>query len=247
MGWEGRVKQAAPYKPLLDLHEFIGYESGLTMQALPYDWRVDATINKKFHRMMKNSLYNLKRVTGKKVNIIAHSYGNINVYFNLYKHFDDYKEREKIVNNYIALTPPFGGTIVGTQALIGGNKFFPVELKGFWGDMILGPMATSMIGSLLTNILGSEWDHQYVKNITQHMRYEESLTSNSTKIEEKGINFWPDANEKCSSNMGISDDCFLRLFNQSDIPIVTINNTKYKAKEVRPLIEESAYFENIKD
>jgi len=90
-----------------------------------------------------------------------------------------------------------------------------------------------MLGSILTNVFETEREQYWVKNLTQHMAYENSLIINSTKLVEKGISFWPDADQECSSNMGISDDCFMRLFNQSNIPIVTVNNTIYKAKEVR--------------
>jgi hypothetical protein len=57
-------------------------------------------------------------------------------------------------------------------------------------------------------------------------------------LTKKGISFWPDADEDCSENFGIGNSCRLDLFNQSNVPIITVEGRGYKAKEVR------SYFEN---
>ena len=60
----------------------MGYRSGLTMQAVPYDWRHTYKMNgvpEKWDRIISD-LFDL---TGKKITIIAHSMGNFNVYHNL--------------------------------------------------------------------------------------------------------------------------------------------------------------------
>lgn len=64
--------------------EKIGYVHGLTMQGLPYDFRLSFTtnsINTKFGRVVSD----LNQITGKRVTIIAHSMGNVNTYHNLLK------------------------------------------------------------------------------------------------------------------------------------------------------------------
>ena len=116
---------------------------------------------------------------------------------------------------------------------------------GYWAEVANGSLATSLLGSLLTNIFETEAHMGWAKNVTQHIEYEKSLgEQNLTK---KGISFWPDADENCSANLGISDDCRLNLFNQSDVPIITVEGKGYKPKEVRPYIEnDNTYDARIK-
>jgi len=60
----------------------MGYISGLTMQALPYDWRLPMKSNGANNRF-NHIVDDLYEITGKKVSIIAHSMGNYVTYFNL--------------------------------------------------------------------------------------------------------------------------------------------------------------------
>lgn len=123
---------------------------------MPYDWRLDAIINTKYQKNLEKSIRKMRKITGKKVTLIAHSYGNINVYFNLMRYFESKADRQYHVNSFIALAPPFGGLILGTKFLIGAtpmwtflNEMFGL---GYWAEVANGSLATSLLGSLLTNI-----------------------------------------------------------------------------------------------
>lgn len=59
-----------------------GYILGLTLQALPYDWRKSMTENQVADKF-KEILTSLKDFTGKKASIIAHSFGNLNTLYNI--------------------------------------------------------------------------------------------------------------------------------------------------------------------
>lgn len=64
------------YARLIDMLEAMGYEPGLTMQALPYDFRygVQASTTPKLLPQIINNLYH---ITGKKVVIVGHSLGTV--------------------------------------------------------------------------------------------------------------------------------------------------------------------------
>lgn len=54
----------------------MGYDSGLTLQALPYDFRY-GILASKTSTLLSQIIYNLYRTTGKKVVIVAHSLGTL--------------------------------------------------------------------------------------------------------------------------------------------------------------------------
>jgi hypothetical protein len=124
LGFGGRLAKSTPYKAIIDMFQAMGYQSGLTMQIMPYDWRLDAIINTKYQKNLEKSIRKMRKITGKKVTLIAHSYGNINVYFNLMRYFESKADRQHHVNSFIALAPPFGGLILGTKFLIGASPMW---------------------------------------------------------------------------------------------------------------------------
>lgn len=62
--------------------EKMGYVAGLTAQAIPYDFRLSYRTND-VPRVWNSILDDLYQITGKKVSIVSHSMGNMNVYHNL--------------------------------------------------------------------------------------------------------------------------------------------------------------------
>ena len=111
-----------------------GYRSGLTMQALPYDWRgyMDKTeVNQKLRYIIKN----LYQITGKKVSILAHSYGNLNT-VNALRGISQ-SDKDNYIMRYFAVAPPFGGTPKTAKFLFGGEDeylfygFIGINFKTF--------------------------------------------------------------------------------------------------------------------
>jgi hypothetical protein len=60
----------------------MGYQSGLTMQPLPYDFRY-GILASSTPKLLPQSLNNLYYITGKKVTIVAHSLGTLHTLMNL--------------------------------------------------------------------------------------------------------------------------------------------------------------------
>lgn len=94
------------FKPMLTAYVSAGYQNGLTLQALPYDWR------KGYQQHDLDTLFPLivekmQYIVSKKVTIIAHSMGNYQVLNMLWK--KDQAWRDDKVARYIAIAPPFIG------------------------------------------------------------------------------------------------------------------------------------------
>ena len=110
------------YEALRVSLEAKGYRIGLTLQALPYDWRksiYENDVSEKFEFMIEK-MYSL---TGKKVSIIAHSFGNINTLHNLKKMTSERKKT--MIQRYFALAPPYLGAPNTWMMLIAGtDKYY---------------------------------------------------------------------------------------------------------------------------
>ena len=102
-----------------------GYVRGLTMQALPYDFRVDFRENK-LKTKFKNAVDRLHEVTGKKVNIIAHSFGNYQTVNYLWN--TPQAEKDQKVARYFALAPPFIGAAKIALSMLGMDPSFSKKI-----------------------------------------------------------------------------------------------------------------------
>ena len=103
-----------------------GYMMGLTAQALPYDWRLSIQENQ-FQEKFLKMLESMNEISGKKVSIIAHSFGNINTLYNLWRMGES--KKQDLVQRYFALAPPFLGAPQMVQMLLGGTSAY--YYKGF--------------------------------------------------------------------------------------------------------------------
>ena len=104
------------YTQFRETLEARGYKIGLTLQAMPYDWR-QAYYNNEIHREFRSIVSDMAAINGKKVSIVAHSMGNINM-MNVLKGLTP-EERENWVQRYFALAPPFIGSPKTWSMLIG--------------------------------------------------------------------------------------------------------------------------------
>ncbi len=99
----GKLQQ---YGPLRTTLEKMGYKIGFNLQALPYDWR-KGILQTQVYEKLENIVDRMYSISGKKVSIVAHSYGNMNVFAALSKMSLDKKKAK--LQRYFALGPPFLG------------------------------------------------------------------------------------------------------------------------------------------
>lgn len=64
----------------------------------------------------------MHKLTKKKVSIIGHSLGNLNILYNL--HHLDKEFKKKHVRNYMAIAPPFLGSYKSAKYLLAATKDF---------------------------------------------------------------------------------------------------------------------------
>lgn len=98
-----------------------GYVIGLTLQAMPYDWRLPYYDNQVHHEMI-SIIETMASINGKRVSVVAHSMGNINA-INIFSQMSD-TQRNSIVHRYFALAPPYLGSPKTWSMLIGSAGDF---------------------------------------------------------------------------------------------------------------------------
>lgn len=88
--------------------EGMGYVHGLTMLGIAYDWRLTYQSNN-FNSKFVKSLNDLYDISSKKVTIVAHSMGNLNVYNSLIQLPQSLKDKK--ISRFISVAPPFLGAV----------------------------------------------------------------------------------------------------------------------------------------
>jgi hypothetical protein len=96
------------------------------MQALPMDFRESYRKNN-LHTKFIPVLKNMKKLTGKKVVVVAHSMGNLNVYYNVMR--TPVKLRKELIYNVLSAGPPFLGSPEVTKSFVyGTNDYYKFGL-----------------------------------------------------------------------------------------------------------------------
>jgi Lecithin:cholesterol acyltransferase len=190
------------YTQLREKLEGRGYKIGLTLQAMPYDWR-QAYYNNEIHREFKNIISDMASITGKKVSILAHSMGNINM-MNVLKGLTP-QERENWVQRYFALAPPFIGSPKTWSMLIGSAGGYDsgavtMDFTTFSKTVVTYPSIFDLMPRNTWNIFK---DADWLKSIQNRISLEQGLPPAHSLTPEQDIvsQIFSPPTDKCYSQV----------------------------------------------
>ena len=169
------MKAFSYFKELRRQYEDAGYKVGLTLQAVPCDWRLSYhknSLSYKFERVI-DSLY---EATTNKVMIVAHSMGNLNVVHNLWKM--SWLKKQKSIARYIAIAPLFLGAPSATFHPFTMDDDLDINIK--FADFRITP---EVFKKTMPNFL-SDYQLMATKFFKQH-RLEPWMESVMQRIEEE--------------------------------------------------------------
>ena len=214
-----QTNESVGFKLAISNLDTMGFISGLTYQALPYNFFLTYHKNE-FQLNFAKSIERLRRFTGKKVVIYAHSFGNLNTLFALKKM--SLEEKQRNILNWISVTPPFSGAPKSQRSYVTGDDTFSL-----FGGKIGFHFTSSVILSLsmlstynlrmydpFTYFSGQPW----LEKIQKRMDYERKFPQ--IPYEESGIPFWPRFDQVCHQFRLKGDvRCFSGLYDTSRIPL----------------------------
>lgn len=120
-----KYKGTVVWGHLIDVLLSAGYKLGVTVQALPYDFRIDVRENL-LNRKFKKVINDMNEMLGKKVTILAHSFGNFqtaNFLWNMSQ-----AEKDAKIARYIGIAPPFSGAVKPMLSMIGMDSTYSKKL-----------------------------------------------------------------------------------------------------------------------
>jgi hypothetical protein len=125
LGFGSKNSEFKGLEGFLDYFENAGYKSGVSIQALPYDWRLDFQKNELKTRFpnIVNELYNN---WGKKTVIFAHSFGNYQTVLNLSRM--NQQDKDTKIARYIGLAPPYLGSPQTVRMIFGLDNSFAQDV-----------------------------------------------------------------------------------------------------------------------
>lgn len=181
-----------------------GYMIGLTVQALPYDWRKSYRTSKT-KRKLKSILSNMNEAVGKRVVIVAHSMGNLNMMNTLWSMSQE--DKDQMVERVISIAPPFMGSPEASLSPLIIDNNFVADLKvisfGITPQIYLSTLATfpSFYDLSLTRFFRMHRKETWMKEAIQRIREEKSNDKKLTKGTIMDI--FPNFNETCVT--GVSE------------------------------------------
>ena len=178
----------------------VGYSRGYSLATAAYDFKESECDNKIFAEEFYNLIEMLYKNTNKKVIIIAHSYGNLNVNYQLNYHKNSEKLKS-MVKHVVNIAGPLAGASKTEQILISGtNELQAVNALGGWIDITV----SREIQSIMSPYFRSSYqlnNVDYYNELKKNPEYKELLDAIQERIEfEKCINSKQDNNQFLTEN-----------------------------------------------
>jgi len=166
------------FSKILDMLFDMGYVSGLTLQAIPYDFRRD-TRNDPMYTSFGNVLKKLNYMTNKKAVIIAHSMGNmrmVEILWNMPQ-----ADKDALIKMYINVSGPLVGAVQALQDMLCGDESthfaFNIGID-FPTFQTAVSNLTSMFSLMPLGTFGKSANEPWMAKIQARIKYED-LSSDS--------------------------------------------------------------------
>ena len=242
LNWPVQIDETRQFSVLMRTLEHLGYTNGLTYQAAPYNFYLSITNNqltKNFSKIIKN----LKKYTGKKVGIVAHSMGSNNVLINLSKMTKKFKKN--YIHNFLAITPGFSGCLRANTVILSGFQDFSFMGMGF--NFKAATLATTNQLSLY-ELTGRDAfslykNEPWFKNILKRLEYEKNP---KIGFENSGIPFWPSIKDKCyEKNFNtFSQECKIGIEDSSK-KYIKVGDKRYGINDMEELYKKYRLSEHV--
>ena len=232
------IKTSRVYGDIIELFKEMGYNFGFSLGAIPNDFRKFVATNKFATDAFRYLIETFYKNTGKKVIIIAHSFGNLITLHNLIA-----KENQDLIpkiKKFISIGPPFAGATKLLNAYLHDLKdfnVFPITRFFTFGQSLLfksAPVLSELKPLPIFSKLNKQEQYSnFVKAIKERINLEKCLNNNceekvnSNEFDNLFNSYFPSLNSTvCQENNFVENKfqkkCFLNLFNIFEKPMVIV-------------------------
>lgn len=213
--------------------ENLGYQNGLSIQAIPYDFRKGVIYND-FGEIFKRSLKLMRNLTGKKITVVAHSMGNNHVLHAFNQMLQS--EKDEQVYQYIAIGPPFAGTLNPLQAALSGFKefqyfnIFGLDFEAQKSFLLSPSLLECFPSDSFERFQNESWMREVINRIEEEKKFTifDNDTFNSSNF---SLSWFPSPLEKCSNFRKENESCSNYFINFLKEPIAKIMDEDFYAKK----------------
>lgn len=241
-----QVKEMKYLKFWKTLWESAGYINGLTYQTLPYDWR-KAFQENRLNYKFKQVIDGLYEITGKKVTIVAHSFGNYQALNNLWKLPQE--EKDKKIARYMSVAPPLLGSARAVQQLLGMDSKFLFNLVffeiGMTPEMSKGTLGNypAAFNLMPSDFIFTNKNEDWLKSVYKRI----DLEKQRKDIDKDGsvMDIFPSWKETCKK--GFKKDlreegCFTGLYKMEKLGKVM--NDEFNALNIGDILDKYSFNKN---
>ena len=214
---------------------YMGYQTGLSMFALPYDFRKTTVANELAYTLQRTIelAYNL---TGKKVILAAHSMGNYGSLYAL-NNFNQ-SQKDTMILTYLQMAPPLLGAAKAVKVVIGGDDEFYQQLFNYtmglnFDDQKAFLGSSSAFYDILPKpVFFYESSSQWLIDVIDRIQIESDyISNNSLGLPNLTYSWFPAANETCFNNFTSRPNyCLMAIQNWQTVPILQIGNQTFFAR-----------------
>lgn len=234
------IETSRIFGDIINLFENLGYNNGFSLGAIPNDFRKFVATNEFATNAFRYLIESFYKNTGKKVIIIAHSFGNLITLHNLVS-----KENQDLIpkiKKFISIGPPFAGSTKLLNAYLHNLKDFNTYATKFYpfGQALLfksAPILSELRPLPIFSQLNEKQEYStFVEAIKERMNsekllnkgnYDERLNANSRIFDDLFDSYFPSLDSSICKENNIVDDkyekkCFLNLFNIFEDPMIIV-------------------------
>ena len=200
-----QIKGNAYMQYLIETMDSAGYISGLTAQYLPYDWRQSVEDGELTSKIL-SIIEDLNGLTGKRVNIAAHSLGNY-VALDLFWHMSQ-EQKDNLIREYFMVASPTLGAPLANNVALGGMEDLSIDVKLFRVGINFEMAKTTVLHYppvyqlTVQNTFKTCANQKWLEKVKQRIQDEES--GRDIQRKDSILSILPKVNEECTHgfNMG---------------------------------------------
>jgi hypothetical protein len=225
-----QMKETKVFSELFKRLSDMGYVPGLTYQTIPYNYEKSYR-NNEFKKYFRDNLIRLRHLTGKRVVLMGHSMGNVNIYSNLIRLAQE--EKDELIKYWVALGYPALGSMKPNNNLLNGDDelIYFHKLIGLHVDASIegGSTILATYELFYKDAFTLYKDEQWLQDVKKRIDYE----NGHREFEDSGFDFLPKITDVCSPKnfKMFPSACKLGIYDSSLEPHVKVLDEEYHLHE----------------